>query len=547
MKRKAHIIKKVSEFLRGYVKNLDEILLKIDSQNLSDIAEIETGYDLDQAQLKKAIKDQVKNLLVKYDLKSGQCVLLKNSNNIKFFIDFLALYFLEVTAVPVDPKISTYEYQTMLRSVEPRLVITDQEELLFSGKIRDEFLDVALILFTSGTTSNPKGVLITKKSLDLKMKLFEKVIGAESISRTLCFIPTFFGHGLICNSLFPIFYGKKFFIAQAMTIDFSEKFAHLLEEKKITFFSTVPSHWEFILNFSTHLKEHSLKRVHSASAPLRHHKLEKIIEWLGPKVSFYDVYGATEMLGWFSARKIDKNSNESIFEDFWDAEGKLNEKGELVLKSEYMFKGYWTENGIERLGEFNTGDIFLGSVLKGRTKNIINKNGIKIQTEDVIVDVLRSGLVIEAAAFPIPDDYSGERIGLFVVFKDHSSLDDLWSYCQNNFTSSRLPSEIIAVAKIPVNRRGKYSLNELQKIFFDLNHLNDDALKIFNSIFKSKYEEIDIARESVPNWDSMRHAELIVTLQKKYSIKFSVNDLIKVKNYKDLIQLIKNEKLNQGL
>lgn len=526
------------------MKSLTEILSEIDGHDLAMLSEVETGHDLDQAQLKIALKDQVKNLYENYDLKSGHAVIIKSANSIKFFIDFLSLYFLEITSVPIDPAINSIEYQNLISTIRPQLVLTEEEIVRHPGVVRDDFSGIALILFTSGTTSSPKGVMISKAALNIKMKLFDQVIGANTVERSLCFVPTYFGHGLICNSLYPIFRGKRLFIAKSMSLEFAQKFSALLTRERITFFSSVPSHWEFILHFAEHLKEHSLRRVHSASAPLRSDKSQRILEWLGPQVNFYDIYGATEMLGWFAGKKITLGEAESTFEDFWAVDKRLNEQGEMIVKSDYMSNGYWHNEQVIAFDEFNTGDIFKGDALRGRSKNVINKNGIKIQVEDVVHDVHKSGLVTDASAFPIPDDYAGERIGLFVVLKPGVSVETLWKYCQSSVSLFKIPSEIICVNKIPVNKRGKSSPVELQKVFMELSQLDQEVLLLFNQIFKTDYKTTDVSRDNVPNWDSMRHAELIIKMQKKFEVRFTANDLIRTDNLKELVNLVKKSKLD---
>lgn len=526
------------------MKSLTEILSEIDGHDLAMLSEVETGHDLDQAQLKIALKDQVKNLYENYDLKSGHTVIIKSANSIKFFIDFLSLYFLEITSVPIDPGINSLEYQNLISTIKPQLVLTEEEIIRHPGIVRDAFIGIALILFTSGTTSSPKGVMVSKVALEAKMQLFDQVIGADTVERSLCFVPTYFGHGLICNSLYPIFRGKRFLIAKSMSLEFAQKLTGLLTKEKITFFSSVPSHWEFILHFAEQLKGHSLKRVHSASAPLRSDKAQRILEWLGPQVNFYDIYGATEMLGWFAGKKMTAGEAESTFEDFWAVEKRLNDQGEMIVKSDYMSRGYWQNEQIVAFDEFNTGDIFKGNALKGRSKNVINKNGIKIQIEDIVHDVHKSGLVMDASAFPIPDDYAGERIGLFVVLKPGTSVESLWKYCQSSVSSFKIPSEIICVNKIPVNKRGKSSPIELQKVFIELGQLDQEVLQLFNQIFKTDFKTTDIGRDNVPHWDSMRHAELIIKMQKKFDVKFTANDLIRTDNLKELVSLVKKSKLD---
>ena len=517
---------------------LNRILTEIDGSSLSSISEIESGHDLDQAQFKIEIKKRVQKFQ-EYFLESGESVIVQKANSIDFFLDFMALYFMEVTIIPVDPASTKLEIENLIEFTGASLLISENENRILKKQKRLDLIGIAIVLFTSGTTSLPKGVKISRVALLKKIEILDQYIGHENIENTLCFVSTFFGHGLICNSLFPIFKGKNFYISKKMSLELAMNFTDIIVDKNITFFSSVPGHWEFLLEFSEPPSSWKLKRVNCASAPLNQYKIKKIQNWL-KGVPLYDVYGATEMLGWFADTCINEESAESEFKKFWNVETRISSDKELCVKAPYMFSGYFSNNQDTFEEFFNTGDIFTDNKICGRTKNTINKAGIKIQIEDVVHDFMASGLLKDAGAFPIEDKFSGQQIGLFVVLKKGVELQELSNYATQNINQLRHPSEIISLASLPLNSRGKSSSGQLVNVYKDLKVIDEKILSIFNNIFKSNYTTINIERSSVLNWDSMRHAELIITLQKSLGIRFSVKDISNVSNLNSVAEQVRN-------
>ncbi|MBC7711765.1 MAG: acyl--CoA ligase [Rhizobacter sp.] len=450
------------------MKSIKNNLTEVSTLSLSSISEVESGKTFSSNVFKAAITDRMKIFNETYQLVPGHCVILLNNNSIEFFVDFLALYFLGITSIPLDTNLHNDDIERVIDFAKPALVISHENIVTKFKDLQKDLMDIALILFTSGTTGTPKGVLVSKEALNLKMEVLNRQIPASDMTSSLCFLPTFFGHGLICNSLFPIFYGKHFFIAKKMSIEFASDFSDFLTNNKINFFSSVPSHWELILEFSSEKTSTSLKRVHCASAPLKKDKAKKIINWLGNS-SFYDIYGATEMLGWFGSRKLQNTIiDECQFSDFWEIEYKYSDEKELLVKSKYMFKGYWKQEESTIDGYFNTGDLFDNSKLIGRSKNIINKNGIKINTDELNSAFLKSGFLIEAASFPIEDNFKGEDIGVFIILKENSKIEDFKTYCRDNLSANHYPAKILVVDKIPTNSRNKTSLSLLKSAFRDM-------------------------------------------------------------------------------
>lgn len=71
--------------------------------------------------------------------------------------------------------------------------------------------------------------------------------------------------------------------------------------------------------------------------------------------------------------------------------------------------------------------------------------------------------------------------------------------------------------------------------------INDKLLKIFNKLLNTNFDNPNIERHQVPNWDSMKHAELIIKIQNEFKIKFQVHEIITISNLNELLELVKQK------
>jgi len=266
-----------------------------------------------------------------------------------------------------------------------------------------------------------------------------------------------------------LFCSGNFFIAKKFDLKLAAMLTSVLANNQITFFSSVPSFWRLILNFSEKkCSLRSLKRVHCASSPLSQSLASQIVEWLGPEVHFYNVYGITEMLGWFAAFQVHPNQ-ECSFQDFWETESVLLDGNELAVKSNFMFNGYLdnpeaTKNTFTQDGFFKTGDVFQNQMLKSRTVEVINKNGIKIYPQEIDSLLQSSGMVNDSYTFGLDDEFTNELIIVLVSLKKTSNITELKKFVQANIVNLKKPDKFIEVDEIERNARGKISADYLKKI-----------------------------------------------------------------------------------
>lgn len=438
-------------------------------KQLASIQEIETGRRLTSVEFLDEINLRQQQLAEKFQVSSGKTILLLQNNSIDFFINLLALFQLGATVIPFDPLASRLEIETIRNHAHASLVIseTDVVKTQFGGN--EELKGVALLLYTSGTTGSPKAVMISYEALNKKMEILSRAISTREVDNSLCALPTYFGHGLICNSLFPILYGKNFYVAKKFDLLLCRDLPSWINKFDISFFSTVPSVWQMILNFSEAAEMPSLKRVHCASSPLSDDRAGEIVQWLGPKVHFYNIYGITEMLGWFACQKYSGSGSINEFNEFWDIEKKFSAEGELLVKAAYMFNGYFNNpdansQGFTQDGFFKTGDLFENGCLKGRLSQVINKKGFKIYPEEINRFLMNTNLVSDCHSFGKKDEFSNEVHGVLVVMKHGYSIAQLKALCLKDLPVNKVPDFFIEIEKIDRNARGKISKDYIEKI-----------------------------------------------------------------------------------
>jgi len=446
----------------------------------------------------------------RHGLAVGDRVLLHHGNTPEFFVDLVAIWSLGGCVVPIDARLTPFEITTLARAAAPRFsvcldapeavltaALTDSDTQVLDSRAADDELpcgrlsaDVAadvdrdaLILFTSGTTGTPKGVVHTHRSLRARWAALRQHIGIDSFRRTLCLLPTHFGHGLICNSLFPWLAGQHLFVLPPFKSDLILQLGALLDEHRITFMSSVPTVWRLALKVAAPPRAASLQRVFCGSAPLSAHLWDEVRRWTGtPQV--WNAYGITETGSWLAGTSVpDFIPEDGLVGAAWGGVIRVlrhrdaspttaaevcasGENGHVWVNTPALMRGYFGRDDLTASvvsdGWFATGDI--GCVdergwlyLRGREREEINKGGMKIYPGDVDAVVERFEETADVCTFAVEDALLGEDVGLAVVLRDTSdaTLRRLHAWMARHLARHQMPRRWYLVDEIPRTARGK--------------------------------------------------------------------------------------------
>jgi oxalate---CoA ligase len=426
------------------------------------------------------------------NIRRGSIVAILHNASAHFFADLFAIWRLGAAAACLDSTLKDEELRLIIGVAKPEALLVDRRSVANVASIPVLELDTApssyvstsaivthpddpaLVLFTSGTTSEPKGVVLTFRALWARLSLNIDAIGLASLARALVTLPTHFGHGLIGNALTPLLAGGNI-VLHPPGLCLAQNLAHLIDEHRITYMSSVPALWRAAIRGNPPSGT-SLTRVHVGSSPLSAKLWSDIAQWSRAEV--VNCYGLTETANWVAgASSRGEGIAEGLLGKPWgctvailggDGTIQKSGEGELVVKSLAVMSGYLARPDLTQKvlshGWLFTGD--RGRVddrgwiwFSGRLKDQINRAGFKIQPAEIDAVLERHPAVAEACAFGIPDPMSGEAVAAVVRLSEGTSVDQksLQSWCLRHLRREAVPERWYIVDTIPRTAVGKVS------------------------------------------------------------------------------------------
>jgi len=346
--------------------------------------------------------------------------------------------------------------------------------------------ELAMIMFTSGTTGLPKGVCQTLKSISANAGHVAATLGLAADDRIFINTPPYFTSG-ICHFLTLLANGGG--LAGQLGFFFGAGLLDEMEAQGCTGFGGAPAHLVRVVEPLEEPRPHSLRFWVSSGDHLPVPVIGKLRRVL-PGVRLFNMYGLTEVSGRLCIlppAELDERQG-SVGRPIGDmrvtarrgdgAVTKPGETGELYVTGALLMQGYLdepeitagtlTEHGL-RTGDFGHVDESGAVWVAGRKDDIIKRGGEKVSIVHVQQALQALGRFADVAVLAAPDDILGHVPVAFVVplEKDGFRPSRLLRELRGLLPSSSLPSRIIAVDVIPRTGSGKAIRAELQALLAD--------------------------------------------------------------------------------
>ena len=375
--------------------------------------------------------------------------------------------------------------------------------------------DVAVILYTAGTTGRPKGVMLTHynwythvsgyyelvlldtRGVAVKGTIREpdaghgkrtkkevEVFGVNRGRVSLITLPLFHGYGVFAVNLEFLTGGKLVLLRRWDT----EEAMKSIEQFKVTEFRGVPTMYIQMLNYPDAGKYDlsSLQTCICGSAPMPLEVARRWKERYG--IDIWEGYGLSEATTvncgnvagkrppkYGSIGKCYQKCNTIKIFDQNDRELPPGELGEIVIKGPGVMKGYWNKPeetaAVLRNGWLHTGDIGYTDedsyiYLTERKKDLIIRGGENVYPKEVEDVLHRHPQVLEAGVIGVPDPVYGEEVKAFVVLKTAGSTceAELIDFCKQHLPAFKRPKSIRLMDALPKSAVGKILRRELRKI-----------------------------------------------------------------------------------
>jgi acyl-CoA synthetase (AMP-forming)/AMP-acid ligase II len=484
----------------------------------TDVAVIDDQASLTFAKLRARVRSLAATLQSKGVTKGDRVVLICPNRN-EYVVAYYAITSLGAIYVPLNGRLRSAEHVVLMNNAEPAVLLADvafaesieraaTEVPSLAGRIAtiggalpgyQEFEawattgleptpveigpdDAAAIVYTSGTTGAPKGVLLTHDNIMFDRRSVATYIQAQRGDVALHVSPLY--HQSSVHTFVHLSAGATVrLIAKFDPVRFFE----LIEEHAATYTFLAPTMLYALLDDPrrTNFDLSTLKRIGYGAAPITGARLSEALDVFGPiLVHAYGLSEATSHVSYLSAaehltvegsigRGVDGIEVDVVDDDGVSVPLGADEAGEIVVRGRTVMRGYWREQELtsETLvdGWLHSGDMAKRDAngylyVVDRKKDLVVSGGVNIYPRDVENVLAQHPKVAEVAVVGVPDDYWGEALAAVLVARAGAELgvEEIEVYCREHLGGYQVPKLVYVRDDLPRNTLGKVLKRELR-------------------------------------------------------------------------------------
>jgi len=475
----------------------------------------------------------IRNYLLSQNIKRGDVINIIIQNSAEFIIVYFAALSLGVVVCPINYNFAPREILYVIKDSMGKMLFVDEDvidglgqieaqfksdyqiilysknienskyinyyDIASDGKYKNvnenQFDDVrinerAVIIYTSGTSGNPKGAILTHANLLADAQAIAEWFNFDKDTRTLCILPLFHNNGQVITLLAPLWSGGSTVMIKGNVS--LMMFWELVDKYKITWSSVIPTILSVLLDNKLKRKDATLRGIICGGALLPQRVQLAFEEQFN--VPIYEGYGLTETTSFscfnpleLSKRKIGSIGiplaiNEMAIIDDEGKELQLNKIGEICIKGYNVFLEYCNLAELNavvfRNGWFHSGDYGFKDeegyyYIQGRKDDMIIKGGENIYPREIENVIYTYPNIKECAVVGVPHDMWGEDLALFVEKTSGAEIkkEDLLGFMRERIALYKIPSKIYFIneldglSEMPKGPTKKILRKELKKYY----------------------------------------------------------------------------------
>lgn len=475
----------------------------------------EDKLKITHSELKHYVDSFARYLELSAGIQKGDHVAILMQNSKEFIIALLAITKLGAVAIPVNTFLKKNEIEYILDHSDSKLLITQDkfqkeltdifqntkvQKIIWSGDYKNfdqrnlpfdeglsmedyehvqpqgELDDVAIMVYTSGTTGKPKGVMLTYRNIFSNLINIERLFKLTHKDRFIVYLPMFHTFTLTATVMLPIYVGSAIVIIKSIL-----PFSNILKQtllKRVTIFMGVPEVYNALSKAKLpwyFMWFNKLRVFVSGAAPLPEATLKRMREKF-PKVPLLEGYGLSEASPVVSINRFEKQKPLSVGPPLPDYQVKIvddelmelptGEIGEIIVKGDNVMKGYYKDptateetviNGWLLTGDMGYVDEEGYIYIVDRKKDLIISKGINIYPREIEEALMSHPEIEEAAVVGKKDETQGEIPVAFIKLAENSNLTEkeVRNFLKDKLANYKIPKLFYFVEDMPRNATGK--------------------------------------------------------------------------------------------